>query len=411
MGLAIIRHEFKMILRSKKNIFFIIALACLLLTYIVFILPTKNTPDTFDAEAVLEEIDQIHAIRQGLIMRGATGYIDFTGQAPYAQFTERGDVLRRLVHAFQAENYERFIQLRMIVPDYLDFEPTPFDRFIGEEALYPGMDMDRRITLTDMRYESYLRADIPLTYEMIEQKTALQTIVNFLASYASILIFAVVIFFSNDMLTKDRRHRSLLQGLPIGWYHLINLKSFVAFFYTGLVLSGFFLLTVGVTTLITGFGSFKLSVPITIPSTQDPDYFGYRFSEFDAMSIAQFLIMAIAMVLLISYLFIRLNALFSLIFRNAWIVLMISLIILFSERIYFSRTFRELFGFELSNFPQTYFDFGRVISGEKYYLLHLESINFGKGMMVLLITIIIIEIAVFLASRIINKRRFFEKSA
>ena len=118
MGLAIIRHEFKMMLRSKKNIFFIIALTCFILSYIFLILPTKETSDTFDVEKTLGEIDHLNAVREGMIMRGGTGYVDFTGQTPYVNFTERVDVLKRLVHAFNDGNFERFVQLRKMVQDY-----------------------------------------------------------------------------------------------------------------------------------------------------------------------------------------------------------------------------------------------------------------------------------------------------
>lgn len=409
MRVALFRHEFRMQLTSKKNIFFILALAALLISYCLFILPRLETPDAFDTEETKAEIQNIDAVRAGMVERGGTGYGGFTGIAPYAADSWERNILQAMVHAFQDENFSRFVQLRMKVLDYSAFTQTSDWMLIGD-APYPALDAIRNAELTNTRYQGYLDANIPLTYEMIEQKTAVQTIVNFLLGTSAVFVIFCAIYFSNDMLTKDRHHRSILQGFPIGWYHFINIKSAVVFIYTFLVLISLSLLAVLLISVQNGFGSFQLPVAITIPSTQPDDYFGYRFSEFDIMTIGHFFILVFGIVPLLIYLFIRISAILSLIFKNAWVVLMIGTVLLFLERIYYARDFRELFGIDLSNFPQTYFDFGRIISGEKYYLLHLESITYEKGILVLLLTILIIEVLVFLTSRLITKQRFYKKS-
>ncbi len=227
---------------------------------------------------------------------------------------------------------------------------------------------------------------------------------------AAILLFCAI-YFSSDMITRNKEHRSVLQGVPVGWYRLINVKSFVAFLYTLVILLGLFLLAMLLIAIQNGFGSFKLPVPITLPSSQPDDYMGYRFSEFDNMTIAKFLLLSLGIIPVLIYLFIRLNAIFSLLFKNPWIVIMVSTVLLFVERIYYFRTTTELFGIDLSYFPQTYFDFGRVISGEKYYLIHLESITYQQGIIVLLSSIVVLEIILFVISRAINKRKFYRKAA
>lgn len=410
MKLAMIRHELKMMMRSRKNIFFIIAILSLLLSYCLLILPTIETPDSFDVEKTEEEIKNIDALRQGMIDRGATGFVEFTGQTQYATDTYKRNILSRMIYAFEDEDFNRFLDLRMKINDHYAASQTSDWMIIGD-APYPSIDTMRDSELSNLRYNDYLEGDYPITYEIIEQKTALQTIVKFLLGTTAALIIFCAIYFSSDMLSRDRTHRSILQGMPIGWYQLINIKSFVAFLYTFIVLAGLALLAVVMISIQNGFGFFQLAVPITIPSTEPEDYFGYRFSEFDTITIAKFLLLTVGIVPILIYLFIRINALLSLIFRNSWVVLMIATALFFSERIYYSRTTTELFGIDLSNFPQTYFDFGRIISGEKYYLLHLESITYEKGIIVLLISILIVEIALLIASRVFNKRRFYAKSA
>lgn len=408
MKFAIIRHEFLMMLRSKKNIYFIIALASILVSYCLFVMPARETPDSFDPEATEAEVKNIDAVRESMIARGGTGYGGFTGLAPYAMNTVERNILSRIVHAFRDGDFNRFIQLRMMVFDYTAVNQTRDWMLIGD-APYPALDAMRNSSLATLRYQGYLDTDVSITYEIIEQKTALQTVVNFLLGTTAAVIIFCAIYFSNDMLSKDRQHSSLLQGMPIGWYSLINVKSLVAFGYTLIVLIGLSMLVIFTISLQSGLGSLQLPVPITIPSTEPDDYFGYRFSEYDTITIAKFLLLTIGMVPILIYLFVRINAILSLLFKNSWIVLMIASLVLFSERIYYSRTSTELFGVDLSNFPQTYFDFGRIISGEKYYLLHLDSITYEKGIIVLLLTILLVELLLFIVSRLINKRRFFAK--
>ncbi|HAM80571.1 hypothetical protein [Ornithinibacillus bavariensis] len=402
-------HEFKMILKNKKNVLFIIALVSLILSYLLLVLPTKETSDSFDPEAMRLELKDLEAVTQGMIARGGTGYGEMTG-APFASNIYAIKVQSRMIHAFEDKDYNRFIQLRMKGFGFNAMNEQR-DWMLIANAPYPGIDQARNSSLVNLRYQGYLDAGIPITYEVIEQKTALQTIVNFILGTTAFMVLFCAIYFSSDMMTKDRQHRSLLQGMPIGWYRLINIKSVVAFFYTLLVLAALLLLVVIILSIQNGFGSFKLSVPITIPSSLPDDYFGYRFAEFETISLAKFLLMTFGMIPILVYLFIRLNAILSLLLKNSWLVLMVGSVILFSERIYYSRTLTKLFGIELSNLPQTYFDFGRIISGEKQYLVHLESITFEKGIIVLLSTILVLEITLFVVSRVVKKQRFYRLAA
>ncbi|GEN88411.1 hypothetical protein [Oceanobacillus sojae] len=409
MTISMIIHEFKMMLRSKKNVLFIIALISLIVAYCFLILPNRETADSFDIEEKEAEMENLGAMRQGMIDRGGTGFNRMTG-TPYAQNTYEFQVKSRLVHAFKDQNFHRFVQLKMKENDY-DTRIASLDWNLIADAPYPSLDMERNIELTKLRYQGYLDADVSITYEMIEQKTALQTSVKFILDTTAAILLFCAIYFSSDMITRNKEHRSVLQGVPVGWYRLINVKSFVAFLYTLVILLGLFLLAMLLIAIQNGFGSFKLPVPITLPSSQPDDYMGYRFSEFDNMTIAKFLLLSLGIIPVLIYLFIRLNAIFSLLFKNPWIVIMVSTVLLFVERIYYSRTTTELFGIDLSYFPQTYFDFGRVISGEKYYLIHLESITYQQGIIVLLSSIVVLEIILFVISRAINKRKFYRKAA
>src|SRR5690606_37124924 len=215
-----------------------------------------------------------------------------------------------------------------------------------------------------LRYQRYLAEELPVTYEMIEQKTALQTIQNFLLGTAVLGIIFVAIYFTSDMLTRDRQNKTVLQGLPIGWYRLITIKSFVSFSYTIIILAALLVIASIVLTILNGFGSFDIRVPITLPRAE-PEY-GFSFNQYDTISLRKLLMKGLAFFFILIYLFIRLNAMLGLLFKNAWLVLMVSTVLLFSELIYFSRTTNKLFGIDISNFPQTYFEFGKIIRSEEH---------------------------------------------
>jgi hypothetical protein len=128
------------------------------------------------------------------------------------------------------------------------------------------------------------------------------------------------------------------------------------------------------------------------------------------ISIGRFLLFALGFIPILVYLFTRLNMVLSLVLKNEWLVLLVSSLILFSESIYFTRTLREIGGIEISSFPQTYFAFGKVITGMKNFLVNLDTITYSKGYLLFIIAIVIIELLLVLVSRIVNKQRFYQKN-
>src|SRR5690625_6708664 len=78
---------------------------------------------------------------------------------------------------------------------------------------------------------------------MIEGKTALQTMVTIFLSFGPFLILFTAIYFSNDILVRDRKQTTTVQGLPVSWYRYLNTKSVVAFSYTVVVLIALMTLT------------------------------------------------------------------------------------------------------------------------------------------------------------------------
>lgn len=400
---TLMKHELTIMGKSKKNMLFIMSLAVLLLGYCFMILPNKQTTESFNPEEVREDLEELFVLQRDSEKRGATGFSPMSGMAVYAANEDYYKVSSKMITAFESQNYLRFLYLRLHLieggmDNFLDIDASLFSR-----SPFPGKDRQHLYFQTLLRYQGYLKEDLPISYGLIEQKTALQTVENLFLSSAVYLIIFCAIYFSSDVLVRDRRNQSILQGLPLSWYRLLNFKTLVTFLYTFIILFVLMVLGMIILSIQNGFGFLNIPVPVMTFAERD-----FSMNDYDVISLTKFMALSMSLIPILIYLFIRLNLVFSLLFRNEWIVLMVSSLFLFSERLYFARDFRELFGIDISYFPQTYFEFGKVVTGEKNYLVNLETITYVKGITVLVATVFVIECILFIVSRIVNKRRFYQ---
>jgi len=363
-------------------------------------LPNEETKETYHPDEVRDYLTELEVEQEFRENKGNTGIVLRTGMPVYSLNAYYYKLNHALLTAYEDNNYPRFLYLRNFSLLGNEYAYTS-DENLFAQSPYPGKDRSHLYNQTMMRYEDYLTKDHPITYGLIYEKTGLQALQKFLQTNGVLFILFCAIFFSADMLSRDRKNRSVLQGVPLSWYRQLNLKSLSSFFYSLLVIVGTLIAGVVVMSVQFGFGYFDLHVPIMIAQQK------FTFEDYDVISIAVFLGKTLIVVPLLIFLFIRLNVILGLLFRNEWLVLLVSSVILFSDRLFVSRTTREIFGRDISFFPQTYFDFGKIVNGDKNFLLNTESITYIKGIVVLFVTIAVIEFVLFILSKIINKRRFY----
>lgn len=388
-------------LKSRKNNIFIAFLCILLLVYCFIIQPNQEAADSFDPELEKQDLELIAAQQEARLARGTTGFTQFTGISSFAMAEYNYRIHSRMVHSFEDGDFTRFLHLLKYTHDsgFSSFHEDVQAEFAMSP--FPGKDMAHYYNHTMFLYEALLEQDEVITYPMIEEKTAVQTLQNALLSPVTYLILFAAIYFSSDIVTRDRHYKTLLQGFPMPWYRQLNVKSYVSFTYTLAVICFLTIYGLGILTILNGFGIVHIPMPVvTVNGNLLPE-------DYEFIVLSEFLLKAFSLMVILIYLFTRLNTVSSLLFKNQWIVLFISTIILFSERLYYSRSTRELFGIDVSNFPQTYFEFGNVVTGEKIFLLNLDTVTFAKGITVLLITLLLIELMLFIVSKLINKRRFY----
>lgn len=395
-----LKHEFLITARSRRTIPFILFIGVLLLSYCLILLPNEETKETYKPDEVRNYLTDLEVEQEFREAKGNTGIILRTGMPVYSLNASYYKLNHALLTAYEDKNYPRFLYLRNFSLVGNEYEYTS-DENLFALSPYPGKDRSHLYKQTMMRYEDYLTNDYPITYGLIYEKTGLQAMQKFLQANGILFILFCAIFISSDMLSRDRKNRSVLQGVPLSWYRQLNLKSLSTFTYSLFVIIGILVAGVLVMSLQFGFGYFDLHVPIMIAQQT------FTLEDYDVISIAVFLGKTLIVIPLLIFLFIRLNVILGLLFKNEWLVLLVSSLILFSDRLFVSRTTREIFGKDISFFPQTYFDFGKIVNGDKSFLLNTETITYMKGIIVLLATIAAIELVLFILSKIINKRRFY----
>ena len=124
-------------------------------------------------------------------------------------------------------------------------------------------------------------------------------------------------------LSRDRKHRTLLQGIPLSWYRQLNLKSLSVFVYSTLFIACVIVIGVMIMTLQFGFGSFDLKVPIMVGQQT------FKWGDYSFVTIATYLGKTLAVLPLLVFIFVRLNVVFSLLVKNEWFVLVFSTVVLF----------------------------------------------------------------------------------
>lgn len=394
-------HEFLLTVKSKRTIPFLLFIGMLLISYCFLLVPNQETKETFHPEEIKDYLTGVEVEQNQRMKSGNTGIILMTGDPVFARNDYDHGLFSALLNSYEDRNFLRYLHLRAY---YLESDPSVYlqDENLFKYSPYPGKDREHLYHQTMLRYEDYLMNNRRITEALLFEKTGIQSLQTFLHTYGFYFFLFCAVYFSSDILSRDRTHRTVLQGLPMSWYRQLNLKTLAAFSYTLLVLitvllTGFFVLSSQF-----GFGYANLHVPIMTAQNT------FTIEEYGVISMVKFIGLSLAALPLLLFLFIRLNVILSLLLKNEWLVLILGTLVIFSERLYDTRTTRDILGIDISYFPQTYFDFGKIVTGEKNFLLNTETITLAKGFIVLLVAAAIIEAVLFVLSLVVTKRRLYQ---
>lgn len=394
--------ELKAFCHNKKNSAVIILLLLAALYYSLVLVPSYQPNEDINERDIRAEHD---AMDYWMENREGEG-ISSGAQFALAYFPDLIEIDSNRIEALEEDDYEAYATWTAEWYNYQDFWIYSSPQFLSYNHIYYGEGQDYPIEEgsfwyreTAKRYEQYTESDSTLSPSILEERTALQTGYRLLnIKLVPFLLIAAVVFYANDIVTKDRRHLTIIKSFPLSLSQKLWTKTLVVLSMSSLTLFGLFIIIMLLAGLQHGFGSFSIPVPV---------YDGLVLEargSFDVISLGQFYFQAAVMILLIIFLFTRLIILLSLLIRNEFFNLFAGLSLIFAERMYYMRGIGYFSNVDL--LPSTFFPIGQVLSGYQNHLYNSPAITFQNGVLSLLSAIILIELLIFIASRFKAIQRF-----
>lgn len=294
-----------------------------------------------------------------------------------------------------AEWYTSTNQLIIKYKDYFYYNPlyyTHGNSFARDDGFYA-------YAYTSSRYDQYSQGEHKLSYELFEERTALQTLQRLLNDFLPFVLLISCILLTADIVLKDRRNPSIVKGFPISVSKRMFGKGFVALLGSLAAViplsAGLFLIG-----LQEGFGDFTLGVPIY---NTDITIFNYRpdLEIFSTIPMWEYLLKNFAFLSLWFIALIAVIILLSITIRLEFMNVAIGLGLIFAEFLYFERAvspFTEAYWY-----PTSYVQVGQVISGTRDFLYASQLFTAERGVLLVAGSAVV---CIFLILLITTNKRF-----
>lgn len=253
------------------------------------------------------------------------------------------------------------------------------------------------------RYDHYSQGQHDLSYELLEERTALQTLQRLLNDFLPFVLLISCILLTADIVLKDRRNASIVKGFPISDAKRMLGKGVVAFIgsLAAVVPLGAGLLIIGVQQ---GFGNFSLGVPIY---NTDVTLFTFKpeLEVFTIIPMWEYLMRNFAFLSLWFIALIAVMILLSITLKLEFINVTVGLSILFAEFLYFERAvspFTSAYWY-----PTSYVQVGQVISGTRDFLYASQLFTVERGVFLVAASAIICILLILLITT--NKQFSYTK--
>ena len=387
--------ELKQFFTSKKNIAVFALLTFAALFYAFKLAPAYDPIEKVDYDEIEARYLTRAEFLDSMFGKSLYGYHESVGHAvsmfgflnPYderrLQALDEGDLRK---YADETSAWYYYTNVYTYRNELLAYNPRFYmedRRFAEEEAYYAYFEQFQR-------YDTYKRVWYDLTIEILEQRTALQTLERLLKGPLPYILLIATLLLTIDIVTKDRRHPSVLKGFPIADWKRLLVKVFV-----GLIGSVFLWIPIIVGLMIVGFqfgfGNLDLPVPV----------YGYELianeqGKFVHMSMGIFLfrcflLLATWMVVIVSAVL-----LCSIIFRQEMFNLLVGGLLIFGDRFYASRGVGYFWNVEY--FPISYVQVGNIVSKYQNFYFTSEGLHDMLGLKLLLASAAIILVLTLLIS-------------
>ena len=392
---AYYKFEFYQFITNKKNIAIYVLLLFFSCYYALKIAPTYNPIEKVDES----EIEARFLTREEFLntVEINDGTHHFTRFAA-AIFPEWNEYDKDRLDAIKQDNLKEYAEATYKWYAYSD--KMIFNR--GNGVLfynpryytfgnnYATMDGHYAYLYSASRYKGYTEGNSKLSINVFEERTALQTLQRLFHSYLPLIFIVSCILFTVDIVLKDRRNPTLLQGLPLSdWKKLIvkGAVSLIGSIGTILPLSvGLFIIGVQ-----KGFGHFVLPVPIYFPNEK----------IFSNITLGEYVIQNMLFMIFLFLFMISLLLLASVTLKNEFANLLVGCAFVIGELTYFGRG-NGIF-WDVQWYPTSYVQVGQVLSGYRNYLYNSEALTIVNGLFVMGLCTCVFLFFTFLIS---NHRKF-----
>lgn len=395
----VVTETVKYMWRSEKNRLFMILSTALVVLYAFTVLPNISGEDEIDLEMMEREMTGNVVQFEGALDDGLIVPNNMTGTTAYNSLRREYVKQRELMTALSHGDVHRYIDISYRPTNSVTKADDGISqivfRLFGYELEQPYQRNKNKV------YENEFEN---LSFHIVHERTSLQQIHLFLIGFGPLLLMIGLIFLISDVHVKDRSLHTQKIGMPMSWQKYTFIQSltalaFVSVFY--ILLAFLFILINGI---LHGFGTFDLPIGFYLANFD----FGFLNQDnFQIETIGWFILRAIPYLGILAYLFTRLNTLFSLWTKQSVVTMVLGIFTLLFQFIYYGSDSEELLGMDISLFPQTYFDFGKVLTGRFEQQLLIEIPNlFTRGLIVLGTTVLIIEMLIFISTKIITRQKF-----
>lgn len=382
MRKAMYHFEFMQFIQNKKNMLFLLLFLLSTVFYMIYTVPTQ------------EETYQNHKLSFKLYVDSWTEFY----HALVKQEKEQNNGYTELNIKYY-ENLELLlasIQNRDI-PNYIKSSANHYRILIegtqnGNSAIpenylknfkYPFQQVIHDYNKARIEIEA-LSVESNINFSDLYALTSFQQMRLLIQLLFPYFLLLIPILYANDIFTKDIKHKTIMDSVPVSLYQQVNMKSFIVFIFAFGSTIFIILSSLVVMAIRNGWGSLYLPVARFIGD------------EYDSISTAMFFVQSFCLLILSAFFLIRLCMVFSLLFRNEFITLFLSVALLFSEKVYQNTVFIDMV--DVSILPNTYFDIGNVITGDKAVFYQNNYITFLDGVIVLATSIIVAEVVLYIFS-------------
>lgn len=399
MFLAIFKETAKKIARNRKNRLMLILSVIGIVLYSCLVVSNNENILTVEKDQIELETYAEYGQKESRLGAGDIAVNSFTGVDTYSLAKRNYELNHSFMKTIDEGDINRLTDLQTSqtpfflmenVTEYLDekyagdFQMKEFERV----AIF--QQMDALGELDNVNTHIY------------NNKSAFQQLHSFFTGFGPLIILFLTIFVASEILTDDRKHRTIKAGQPLGFRKYIFYQSVTVFLIMTAATAALVTLFILVTGLLYGFG--PLSLEVVQYAYQD----GYRGEEtnFFDIPLSTFLMQSGVMTIVLIYLFIRINAVLSLVFRHDIVVMIIGFLLVAFNRIYSGGSEDTLLGLPAHIFPQNYFEFGTILNGVQNYLTMSAQFTFMNGLIVLAVTILVIEIISYVIIFWMDRQKF-----